>query len=266
MAARRQPVARRSSVSPASCSRTNRGNGVSRLKAADDVVAIRPGIRSGHVGLVALALAEPDDVKPVPPPPLAVVGRSEQAGRRAFHRPAGQDHSQRRQPPLAREAVRPDRSVRRGGSSEARSASGAGARFLSLSFARMNASIGVRIQRESWPATAGTGGQADRLKRPPVGPGPRRHYWLNLIGCAGLDPAPDRLDLRRSELGSWRHLTCLDLLDQQAFLGVPHHDHRAGLPPEKRRCPAARGPALLSSDWHCGSGCRTPRGSCGLDR
>ena len=48
------------------------------VERADDVIAIRPGRRPGQVGLVALALAEPDDVEPVPPPALAVLRRGQQ--------------------------------------------------------------------------------------------------------------------------------------------------------------------------------------------
>ena len=48
------------------------------VERADDVVAVRPGVRPRLVLVVAVRLAEVDDVEPVPRPPLAVVRRREQ--------------------------------------------------------------------------------------------------------------------------------------------------------------------------------------------
>ena len=45
----------------------------------DHPVAVAPGVVADVVALEALALAEPDDVEPVPRPALAVAGRGEQA-------------------------------------------------------------------------------------------------------------------------------------------------------------------------------------------
>ena len=65
-------------ASPASCSRTNCGKRRVAVERADDVIAIGPGAGPWQVGLVPLALAEPDDVQPVPSPALAVLGRGQQ--------------------------------------------------------------------------------------------------------------------------------------------------------------------------------------------
>jgi hypothetical protein len=48
------------------------------VKRGDHIVAIRPDVGDENVPLESIALAEPDDVEPVPPPTFAVVGRGEE--------------------------------------------------------------------------------------------------------------------------------------------------------------------------------------------
>ncbi len=57
------------------------------VERADHVIAIRPRAWPWQVGLVPLALTEPDDIKPVPPPALAVLGRGQQLFDEHFKRP-----------------------------------------------------------------------------------------------------------------------------------------------------------------------------------
>ena len=61
------------------------------IERADHVIAIRPGGRPRQVGLVPLALAEPNDVQPVPPPALAVLRRGQQPIDERVHTRVGRD-------------------------------------------------------------------------------------------------------------------------------------------------------------------------------
>ena len=49
------------------------------VERADDVIAIPPGVGPVGVGPVAVGFGVPDQVEPVPSPPLAVLGRGQQA-------------------------------------------------------------------------------------------------------------------------------------------------------------------------------------------
>jgi hypothetical protein len=48
------------------------------IEGPDDVIAVRPGVESELVLVVAVGFAKVDDIQPVPGPPLAVVGRIQQ--------------------------------------------------------------------------------------------------------------------------------------------------------------------------------------------
>ncbi len=55
------------------------GIGLIRVQGADDVIAIRPGVGSRLILVVAVRLAEMNDVEPMPRPAFAILRRREQA-------------------------------------------------------------------------------------------------------------------------------------------------------------------------------------------
>ena len=120
---------------------TNRSYGLSALNAADDVVAVAPGVRPRLVELVAVGVGVAGQVEPVPAPALAVMRATRAAGRRpSRRRPAS------RSPTNASISAgvggRPVRSKVTRRMRCSRVAGGAGVRPAASSFARTKASIG----------------------------------------------------------------------------------------------------------------------------
>ena len=114
------------------------------VEGADDVIAVGPGVGPRLVLVVAVRLAEVDDIEPVPRPALAVV-----RARRAVDRPASRKRpgelSATKASTSSGVGGRPIRSKYSRRISVRRSASGDGDSPLSLSFARMKRSISFRI-------------------------------------------------------------------------------------------------------------------------
>ena len=210
------------------------------VERANDVIAIRPGGRPGQVGLVPLALAEPDDVEPVPSPALAVLGRGQQPVDERFIRPRDRSRRRRRRRRPPRElAGRPVRSNVTRRIKVAGSAAGARRQALGPRVpARMKASIGVSTQRSIGDIVGHVPrrgrNRPDRPQRPPVRPGPARAERLAGIGCAGLDPRSHRRDLLACQRPLGGHLTAR----QPCRPAGCHRAIPARWPP--RSCPPSR--------------------------
>ena len=216
------------------------------VERADHVVAIGPGGRPRQVGLVALALAEPDDVEPVPAPALAVMGRGQQpVDQRLVGQRVGIGRRTRRPASgVGRQAGQVERDA-----ADQRGAVGLGRRPEPGGF---EPGEDERIDRRAdpgrvGPAHRGRGDRPDRPERPPVGAGP----------CAGPAarsdtahrprprPAPPRpAPSKAAPLGGISPVG--DLLDQQALVGLARHDRRPALAAgQRRRPPAQVEPPLL---------------------
>ena len=141
--------------------------GLVRVEAADDVVAVPPGVGPGLVELVAVGVGVAGQVEPVPAPALAVTRDGEQPVDDLLPRLRGRRRGRRRRSPPG-SGGRPVRSNVARRMSGSRVAGAAGATFSAASRLRMKASTG-------WAATAGTGAApaaSTPSGRPATGPGP----------------------------------------------------------------------------------------------
>ncbi len=132
-----------------------------RVERADDVVAVRPGVRPRLVLVVAVRLAVVDHVEPVPRPPLAVLRRREQLVDQLLvgvRRPCRFTNAST----SSGVGGRPIRSKYRRRISVRRSASGDGDNPVSFSFARTKLSIGLALASGS--RLTGTAGLLRGLK------------------------------------------------------------------------------------------------------
>ena len=111
----------------------------------DHPVAVAPGVVADVVVLEALALAEPDDVQPVPRPSARRSGARRAGGRPASRRRRRRCRRRTARPPPG-SGGRPIRSNESRRISVRRSASGAGCRSRASSCARTNRSMSLRGQ------------------------------------------------------------------------------------------------------------------------
>ncbi len=207
------------------------GVGLVLVEAANEIIAIPPGIRPGTILVVAVCLGKMSHVDPVPRPAFAVtragqkpidhrlVGRGGRVGQKGIQLLRGG-----RQPgQVERHAPQQHRPVRRGRSGQAAGCQpGANERIdrvgrRSGPAGRRHGRPDQRTQRPMLPGLGRGGRRVGRPDGPLVDPGPNQRH---LLGGQELSFG------RHAQIG----VGARDALDQQAFTAAAGHDRHAVFP------------------------------------
>ena len=202
------------------------------VEAADDVVAVGPGVIAREVALEALAFREPDQVEPMARPALAVVWRSQQAVQQFFVGARRRVLDERLHVPGIR------RQSQQGEAQAADQGAAIGLRSGPQSGA-VQAGEDPAVDRRGQPrARRGPRGRrlglAQGLEGPPVPPGAPSRDPVGPHGAAG-DPAPERLLVGTRKRRAGGHLVGQHANQHQAVRRIRRRQSRSPRAAAQRR-------------------------------